>query len=137
MRMIENAVEASAVNEMLAQIEIALIQFLNSNGHLKVKKKDLQEQVKLALGQPVKMERRLSVQARNYIKQAPYKRSTVSGGMGLTTKQINRGFNRLLKYKPKAFSWIDQSFLSQDMKTAYKELLSERYGKLELGDKLQ
>ena len=58
-------------------------------------------------------------------------------GIGLTTKQINRGFNRLLKYKPKAFSWIDQSFLSQDMKTAYKELLSERYGKLELGDKLQ
>jgi serine/threonine-protein kinase HipA len=58
-------------------------------------------------------------------------------GIGLTTKQINRGFNRLLKYKPKAFSWIDRSFLSQDMKTAYKQLLSERYGKLELGDKLQ
>jgi len=53
-------------------------------------------------------------------------------GIGLTTKQINRGFNRLLKYKPKAFSWIDQSFLSQDMKTAYKELLSERYGRLEV-----
>jgi len=53
-------------------------------------------------------------------------------GIGLTSKQINSGFNRLQKNKPKAFSWIDQSFLSQDMKTAYKEVLSERYGRLEV-----
>jgi serine/threonine-protein kinase HipA len=53
-------------------------------------------------------------------------------GIGLTSKQISRGFNRLQKNKPKAFSWIDKSFLSQDMKTAYKEVLSERYGRLEV-----
>jgi len=99
MRMIDSAAEATAVNEMLAEIEIALIQFLNANGHLKVKKKDLQEQVNLALGRPVKMERRLSVQARNYIKQAPYKRSTVSGGMGLTknTERLYRRFAELVE----------------------------------------
>jgi serine/threonine-protein kinase HipA len=53
-------------------------------------------------------------------------------GIGLTSKQINGGFNRLQKNKPKAFSWIDQSFLSEDMKTAYKEVLSERYDRLEV-----
>ena len=97
--MIDGAIESSAVNEMLEQVEGALIAFLNSNGHLKVKKRDLQEQVKLALGRPVKMERRLSVQARNYIKQAPYIRSMVSGGMGLTknTKRLYRRFAELIE----------------------------------------
>jgi hypothetical protein len=38
--------DGAAVNDMLEQIEITLIQFLNSNGHLnKFKKKDIQEQV--------------------------------------------------------------------------------------------
>ena len=99
MRMMDSAGEAHVVNEMLEQIEIALILFLNSHGHLKVKKKDLQEQVSLALGRPVKLERRLSVQARNYIKQAPYIRSTVSGGMGLTknTKRLYRRFAELVE----------------------------------------
>jgi len=99
MRMIDGAIESSAVNEMLEQVEGALIAFLNSNGHLKVKKRHLQEQVKLALGRPFKMERRLSVQARNYIKQAPYIRSMVSGGMGLTknTKRLYRRFAELIE----------------------------------------
>lgn len=52
--------------------------------------------------------------------------------LGLTPKQIKGTFNRILKNKPKAFSLIDQSFLSEGSKAAYKELLSERYGKLEV-----
>ncbi len=52
--------------------------------------------------------------------------------LGLTPKQIRGTFNRIIKNKPKVFSWIDQSFLSEDMKAAYKEVFSERYGKLEL-----
>lgn len=52
--------------------------------------------------------------------------------LGLTPKQIRGTFNRIIKNKPKAFSWIDQSFLSEDMKAAYKEVFSERYGKLQL-----
>jgi len=78
--MTDGAPEGAAVNDMLGQIEITLIQFLKSNGHLKVKKKDIQEQVKLALGRPVKMERLLRVQARNYMKQAPF--FTVNGFWG-------------------------------------------------------
>lgn len=50
--------------------------------------------------------------------------------LGLNPKQIKGTFNRMLKNKPKAFSWIDQSFLSEEMKAAYKDVLSERYGKL-------
>ncbi|MFO7938115.1 MAG: HipA domain-containing protein [Bacteroidales bacterium] len=52
--------------------------------------------------------------------------------LGLTPKQIKGSFNRLVKNKPKAFDWIDRSFLSNDMKTAYKDLLEERYNQLGL-----
>lgn len=99
MRMTNGADEGAVVNDMLEQIEVTLIQFLNSNGHLKVKKKHLQEQVKLAMGRPVKMERRLSVQARNYIEQIPYKRSNISGGMGLSknTERLYRRFAELVE----------------------------------------
>ena len=49
--MTEGAQEDAAVNDMLEQIEITLIQFLNSNGHLNTfKKKDIQQQVTLGLG---------------------------------------------------------------------------------------
>ncbi len=53
-------------------------------------------------------------------------------GLGLSPKQIKGTFNRLFKNKPKAVSWIDQSFLSEEMKVTYKELLLERYNKLEI-----
>lgn len=53
-------------------------------------------------------------------------------GLGLTAKQIKGSFNRMIKNKSSAFNWIDRSFLSKDMKTAYKELLDERYKQLEL-----
>jgi len=52
-------------------------------------------------------------------------------GLGLTPKQIKRAFNRMIKNKSKAFNWIDRSFLSNEMKTAYKELLEGRYKQLE------
>jgi serine/threonine-protein kinase HipA len=47
--------------------------------------------------------------------------------LGLTKKQIQSVFNRLLKNKTKAIKWIQQSFLSDSMKNAYIELLEERY----------
>ena len=52
--------------------------------------------------------------------------------LGLTPKQINGSFNRLIKNKPKAIDWINSSFLSENMKTAYKDLLEEKYDQLEL-----
>ncbi len=50
--------------------------------------------------------------------------------LGLTRKQIKGAFNRIIKNKSKAFSWINRSFLSDEMKTAYKELLEGRYRQL-------
>lgn len=53
-------------------------------------------------------------------------------GMNLTPKQIQSVFKRMTKNKPKAIDRINKSFLSDEMKIAYKELLEERYKQLEL-----
>lgn len=54
--------------------------------------------------------------------------------LGLNPKQITGSFNRIIKNKSKAIDWINQSFLSADMKTAYTEVLEQRYRQLELKD---
>lgn len=51
-------------------------------------------------------------------------------GLGLTPKQIKGTFNRMTKNKSSALDWIDRSFLSKEMKTAYKEVLEGRYKQL-------
>jgi serine/threonine-protein kinase HipA len=48
-------------------------------------------------------------------------------GLGLTEKQIKGVFKRIERDTPKAIEWIDRSFLSEDMKSAYKEVLEKRY----------
>ena len=53
-------------------------------------------------------------------------------GLGLTPRQIQGSFNRVLKNKPAALDWISRSFLSTGMKSLYKELLERRYKQLEL-----
>lgn len=50
--------------------------------------------------------------------------------LGLNSKQIRGTFKRMLKNQTKAINWIDMSFLSKEMKTAYKEILEKRYEKL-------
>jgi serine/threonine-protein kinase HipA len=52
--------------------------------------------------------------------------------LGLNIKQIDRTFKRFLLNKPKAMKWIEKSFLSNDMKVAYKELIEKRYRQIEL-----
>ncbi|HED38655.1 MAG TPA: type II toxin-antitoxin system HipA family toxin [Ignavibacteria bacterium] len=52
--------------------------------------------------------------------------------LGLNNKQIARTFKRFLVNKPKAMRWIEKSFLSTDMKVAYKELIEKRYRQIEL-----
>lgn len=52
--------------------------------------------------------------------------------LGLTAKQTEGAFLRMTKNKPKAIEWIDKSFLSDELKSAYKELLEKRYAQLEL-----
>lgn len=48
-------------------------------------------------------------------------------GLELTDKQIESVFKRMIKNKPNAIEWIDKSFLSDNMKTAYKEILESRF----------
>lgn len=48
-------------------------------------------------------------------------------GLGLTDKQIQGVFKRIVNNKPKAIEWIDKSFLSTEIKTSYKELIDNRY----------
>lgn len=52
-------------------------------------------------------------------------------GLGLTLKQINGAFNRMMKNKQSALDWIDRSFLSNEMKVAYNEVLEARFKQLE------
>ncbi len=53
-------------------------------------------------------------------------------GLGLTDKQIKGAYKRIVKDKPKAMDWIDRSFLSNEMKTFYKELIEKRYKQIGL-----
>ncbi|MEX0981010.1 MAG: HipA domain-containing protein [Bacteroidales bacterium] len=52
-------------------------------------------------------------------------------GLGLTDKQIKRAFIRIKRNTPKTIQWLDRSFLSDDMIHAYKEVLEERFNRLE------
>lgn len=51
-------------------------------------------------------------------------------GLGLTPKQISGVFNRFYKNKAKAIHWINNSFLSNEMKESYLQLLEERYARI-------
>ena len=53
-------------------------------------------------------------------------------GLGLTDRQIAAAFKRLNDNKSKAVVWINSSFLSDELKVAYKKVLDEKYGKLAL-----
>lgn len=53
-------------------------------------------------------------------------------GLALTDKQIEGAFKRMTKNKSKAVDWIDRSFLSNAMKTVYKDVLEKRYKQIGL-----
>jgi len=50
----------------------------------------------------------------------------------LTDKQIDSTFKRMIKSKNSAMKWIEKSFLSANLQTAYKEILESRYAQLNL-----
>ena len=54
----------------------------------------------------------------------------LGGNLGLTTKQIQGVFERFYKLRSTAIKWIDTSFLSNKMKTLYKEKMEERYHRI-------
>jgi len=51
-------------------------------------------------------------------------------GFGLTPKQLTGIFNRFRANKVKAFHWIDNSFLSTEMKEAYTAMFEDRYARV-------
>ena len=53
-------------------------------------------------------------------------------GLDLTNKQIQGVHARMIKHKPKAMKWIDTSFLSDQMKMAYKNMMEKRYEQLNM-----
>ncbi len=53
-------------------------------------------------------------------------------GLDLTGKQIQGVHDRMIKNKPTAIAWIDKSFLSDQMKLAYKNVLERRYEQLKM-----
>lgn len=55
-------------------------------------------------------------------------------GLGLTDKQIQGVFMRMIKNKTMATQWIDRSFLSNEMKKAFKSTLETRYKQLKIAD---
>lgn len=58
----------------------------------------------------------------------------LGNGLGLTDKQVTNAFKRMIRNKPHAVAWIDRSFLSNDMKEAYKGVLEGRYTQLGLDE---
>jgi serine/threonine-protein kinase HipA len=55
-------------------------------------------------------------------------------GLGLTDRQIAAVFKRLNENKTKAVEWINASFLSDEFKVAYKNVLNKKYDKLAPGN---
>ncbi|MDN4166209.1 HipA domain-containing protein [Cytophagales bacterium LB-30] len=53
-------------------------------------------------------------------------------GLGLTPKQIKGAFGRMIKHKPRAEEWVNQSFLSEEMKKAYLEVMNKRFSQIGL-----
>jgi len=52
--------------------------------------------------------------------------------LDLSERQINGVYGRFSKATPVVMDWIDRSFLSEDMKQAYRTLVTERYARLKL-----
>ncbi len=53
-------------------------------------------------------------------------------GLGLTDRQIVGVFTRFVDLWTLAIKWINDSFLSDELKEAYRAMLVERYSRLKL-----
>lgn len=53
-------------------------------------------------------------------------------GLLLTEKQIDGAFKRMKRNRMEATKWIEQSFLSEEMKNAYKAVLDRKYKQIGL-----
>ncbi len=51
--------------------------------------------------------------------------------IGLNSKQIKLAFTRMIDFQSETHAWVDRSFLSVKMKELYKNLMNERYSRLQ------
>ncbi len=51
-------------------------------------------------------------------------------GLGLSSRQVSGSLRRFEKNRPLAIKWIDHSFLSKELKEAYKAIIDKRYALL-------
>ena len=53
-------------------------------------------------------------------------------GLGLNGRQIQNTYNRFQNKKEVAFKWLDNSFLSNEYKQSYKDVMNDRYSILKM-----
>ncbi|MBD3637015.1 MAG: HipA domain-containing protein [Crocinitomicaceae bacterium] len=147
MEKIGKALDTYSENTLLDKIfyfELALFSFLTGNNDMHLKNFSMIESssgwilapaydlLNVAIANPEDDEElALTLSGkRKKLQQSHFK--SLGEGLGLTEKQIEGAFKRMVNNYPKAIGWIDRSFLSKDMKAAYKSILESKYTQLEL-----
>jgi len=145
MEKVGKAIHAYSVNTLLDKLiffELSVFSFLTGNNDMHLKNFSMIEgssgwvlapaydllNVAIVLKEDTE-ELALTLDGRKKkLKKAHFEK--LAKGLQLTDKQIRGVFNRMINNRPMAIEWIDKSFLSDEMKTDYKEVLNNRYNQL-------
>ena len=137
-----NMYSANPLLDKLFYFELALFSFITGNNDMHLKNFSMIESklgwelspaydlLNVSIANPNdKEEMALSLDGKkNRIKKQNFE--NFGNTIGLNTKQIKRTFTRIINYQDKANSWIDNSFLSDNVKDMYKKLTNERFSRL-------
>ncbi len=150
MERIGKALDAHTSNKLLDKLyffEIALFSFLTGNNDMHLKNFSMiqtdigwslapvYDLLNVAIVNPEDSEELALTIAGKKKKFARVHFEDFGKNLGLTTKQITSVFNRFQKRKKTASTWVQNSFLSNGMKSKYLAVLEERYKKM-YGDTL-
>ena len=143
MERVGKALQAYSANMQLDQLyyfELALFSYLtgNSDMHLKNfsminKRKDWElapayDLLNVNIVNPADDEELALTLEGKKKKLRPEHFEHLAHGLGLNDKQLKNIYKRFLKNKQGAYEWLDKSFLSDEYKCAYKDVLDKRYG---------
>ncbi|WP_297085471.1 HipA domain-containing protein [uncultured Draconibacterium sp.] len=145
MEKVGKAIHAYSDNTMLDKIfflELAVFSFLTGNNDMHLKNFSLIESssgwilapaydlLNVAIILPEDMEE-LALTMDGKKKKLNWRHFEKLGlGLGLTDKQIEGVKMRMFRNKLKAVEWLNKSFLSDEMKESYRDLLESRYDKV-------
>ncbi|WP_347839563.1 HipA domain-containing protein [uncultured Draconibacterium sp.] len=145
MEKVGKAIHAYSDNTMLDKIfflELAVFSFLTGNNDMHLKNFSLIESssgwilapaydlLNVAIILPEDMEE-LALTMDGKKKKLNWSHFEKLGlGLGLTDKQIEGVKKRMFRNKLKAVEWLNKSFLSDEMKESYRDLLESRYDKV-------